>query len=749
MRKLFRFISLAMVSALTLSMFSCGEDAPEPIPEKTGVFKAEEIVPPDDYNFSYGSMGWSDGYFTLEGITKIDPEHPEKDQERVTLKIAEDGTQTVETSVLDQDGPIKMYRKKLDDGKTITVEGTFDTNHYADVKLLVRDKKDKVTAEYALNDVFGVRIEDMTFNPMGFSVTFYPRFADERDGVIYLVTTIGAVKIDGDNISAIMSKQEILSAAYGSDGIVVVMDDQNNNIKLADFDAGEFVSVDIPNARLLMRPFALEGYVIAGEMDGQIIGWKRDENGEPKQELLCDPLTADVAGQITNIAAASDREFYVSMTSLLDSNGESYYRLKMLAPDEIKEKDTLTVAFGGDLGNYEPYAVSEFNRTHDDIRIELKHYDRTTSEGGGFERDKWIENFERDMVAGDIADVVMLDSYFDVANYAEKGLFVDLYPIMTAAGYDKGNFMDSISGFERNGTLPYIPLGSRIDTLFGRKSDFPDKLTLDAFLDKLENLEDDVTLVDYLRFSNILETSMDEFVDFETGKTNFSNDLFRRFAEDYKKYGDLYRHIESHQSGRRDDIYPDFASGKQLLLRSQLNIANMAELEAKYGVNDLEIVGNPHKSGNGSTLSPSTYIGITKNCKNTAAAWEFIALRISDKYKENYLTKSAFENYMNNLPRYYAFATGSTAWTPLSDEPNDESLKAMLGDYRLFEVTDEFRNTLRDTVAGASILPPMWTKLRSIVMEELNTYISREGMSLEEVIKIIDNRVNTYYNEKS
>lgn len=749
MRNLFRFVSLAMVSALTLSIFSCGENAPEPIPEKTGVFRAEEIVPPDDYKFSYGSMGWSDGYFTLEGITKIDPEHPEKDQERVTLKVAEDGTQTVETSVLDQDGPIIMYSKRLDDGKTIAVEGVFDTNHYADVKLLVRDKKYKVTAEYALNDIFDVRIEDMTFNPTGFSVTFYPRFADERDGVIYLVTTIGAAKIDGDNISTIMSNQKILSAAYGSDGIVVVTDNQNNNIKLADFDAGEFVSVDIPNARLLMRPFALEGYVIAGVIDGQIVGWTRDENGELKQELLCDPLTADVAGQMTGIAAASDREFYVSMTSLLDSNGESYYRLKMLAPDEIKEKDTLTVAFGGDLGNYEPYAVSEFNRTHDDIRIELKHYDRTTSESGGFERDKWIENFERDMVSGDIADVVILDSYFDVANYAEKGLFVDLYPIMTAAGYDKGNFMDSISGFERNGALPYIPLGSRIDTLFGRKSDFPDKLTLDAFLDKLENLEDDVSLIDYLRFSITLETSMDEFVDFETGKTNFSNDLFRRFAEDFKKYGDNYRHIESHANGKREDIYPDFASGKQLLLDSQLNIANMAELEAKYGIADLEIVGNPHKSGNGSTLSPNAYIGITKNCKNTTAAWEFISLRISDKYKENYLTKSAFENYMNSIPKYYAFSTTSTAWESFSDEPSDENLKAMLGDYRLFEVTDELRSTLRDTVAGATVLPPMWEKLTSIVMEELNTYISREGMSLDEVIKIIDNRVNTYYNEKN
>ena len=73
----------------------------------------------------------------------------------------------------------------------------------------------------------------------------------------------------------------------------------------------------------------------------------------------------------------------------------------------------------------------------------------------------------------------------------------------------------------------------------------------------------------------------------------------------------------------------------------------------------------------------------------------------------------------------------------------------MLGDYRLFEVTDEFRNTLRDTVAGASILPPMWTKLRSIVMEELNTYISRDGLCLVVAIKIIDNRVNSYYHEQN
>ena len=135
MRKLFRFISLAMVSALTLSMFSCGEDAPEPIPEKTGVFRAEEIIPPDDYKFNdFADIGWSNGYFTIEGRTKLDPEHPEKDLERVLLKVAEDGTQTVEFSVMALNGTIKMYTRKLNDGKTISVEGTFDTDHYADVK---------------------------------------------------------------------------------------------------------------------------------------------------------------------------------------------------------------------------------------------------------------------------------------------------------------------------------------------------------------------------------------------------------------------------------------------------------------------------------------------------------------------------------------------------------------------------------------------------------------------------------------
>ena len=50
MRKLFRFISLAMVSALTLSMFSCGEDAPEPIPEKFEAF-GWHVVKCDGHDF--------------------------------------------------------------------------------------------------------------------------------------------------------------------------------------------------------------------------------------------------------------------------------------------------------------------------------------------------------------------------------------------------------------------------------------------------------------------------------------------------------------------------------------------------------------------------------------------------------------------------------------------------------------------------------------------------------------------------
>ena len=744
MKILFRFVSIALISALSLSVFSCGDDRPEPVvPEKTGVFHAEEIVPPDDYRFDRENIGWSNGYFTLEGKTKLDPEHPEKDEEKVLLKIAEDGTQTMDIGASALTGTLVMYKNTLDDGKTITIEGTFDTDHYADVRLIIRDRSEKEISGYALNDIFGERIEDMTFDPLSGSGIFYPRFADERDGVIYVVTTIGAAKIDGDNISTIMSRSEIRSAAYGSDGIVVVTNDRSGNIKLADFAAGEFVNADLPDAQTLMRPFALDGYVIAGVINGQIVGWTRDESGNMTEVLLCDPLTADVAGQINAVAAASDSEFFVSVTNQIDG-GYDYYLLTMLAPDEIHEKETLTVTFGGRLGVYENYAVSEFNRTHDDIRIEVRRYEP----GADGNNASVVDAFEKDMISGDITDVVILDSYFDVSNYADKGLFLDLYPIMDAAGYDRGNFMGSISGLENRGALPYLPLKSRIDTLYGRESDFPDTLTLDVFLDKLENLEDDVTLIDYLRFSDILCTSMDEFVDFETGKTDFTSDLFRRFAEDYKKYGDYYRHIESHSSGKRDEIFPDFVSGRQLLLRSQLDAPIMVELMVKYGVDDLEVVGKPHKSGTGSYLSPNMYIGITKNCKNTAAAWEYISLRISDKYEEKYLTKSAFGNYMDSLPEYYVFSGSS--WTSFDKKPDEEKLKEQFGaDFRLFEMTDDFRDKLKTAAESAAPLPPMWEKLAGIVMEELNVWKGREGMALDEAVKIINNRVNTFYNEKN
>ena len=46
-------------------------------------------------------------------------------------------------------------------------------------------------------------------------------------------------------------------------------------------------------------------------------------------------------------------------------------------------------------------------------------------------------------------------------------------------------------------------------------------------------------------------------------------------------------------------------------------------------------------------------------------------------------------------------------------------------------------------------MTPLEKKIISVIMEELDVYRNRDGMSLDEAIKIIDNRVNTYYNEKN
>ena len=721
-------ILLTAMVVLAAIFTSCGK-VEEETPARA--WRAEEIVLPEKYKYKGKVLG-SDGDFLIDGKFELDPEHPEIEAYDVILRVdALTGESEIETPG-NPDGT--LARAELD-GVVCTVSGEFseDYDHYESVKLSV-ESGGNVT-DYDCGELFGLNISSLRYDSN--SGGFYIRLIAGTKDEIYVVSNIGAVRI-GQTVSRVQTKQEIRSAALTDEGLIVFTDERGG-IYSVNFASGGLDKITLPTGdSAMMKPFPLDGYLFGGVITDRIYGYKRVE-GELEAELICDLNDAGLAGDVSG-AAAEEGVICVSLCDGMDAR-DKYFRLTETEP---VEKKVLTLAFVGEIRVRENYAVAEFNRTHDDVRLEMKRYESAT-ESGYYDDNGAIEKFERDIVAGDLPDIVLSVSGADFESYAGKGLFTDLYGLMDDA--KKNDLMPFVKEFEttfKGGKgLYYLPLCSRITSLVGRRSDFPDGLTPDIFLDRLENPESGKILRS-MRFNMLVYEFIGNFVDLETGKMSFDSELFRRFAEDYKRYGSELI------NGTADDL----AKGKLLLSQTDVDVRALVMLKARDGVDDLEILGYP---GEGPIVEPTYYIGITKDCADTAAAYEYVDLRTSEKYllhgnSDPYLTKSAFDSYINGQNRYYCFSSNGKSYLSFEKKPTGRKLEAIteqLGAGWLeYELEDDIISMVRDSLGKAQPESGIGIKAADIVREELDTYASRAGQKLDDTIKIITDRVGNLLSEK-
>lgn len=355
-------------------------------------------------------------------------------------------------------------------------------------------------------------------------------------------------------------------------------------------------------------------------------------------------------------------------------------------------------------------------------------------------------------MSGKLADILLInaDTGADIMNYAEKGFFADMTPLMDKSGYDSGNILDSVKEMSGRDRIYYLPLVTATSTLYDRAADFPDEMTLGTMLDKLENLGEDECLTHYMSFSKMLSLSLGEFIDYETGKTDFGNDLFRRFAEDYKKFGDGYRSDKVTE----DNVFAALANNEVLLISRAPDAGIYAKCAANYGIDDLLSVGYPTPDGGGTILTPKLIIAVSKDSSNPDAAFDFIRTRIEDRYiLQNTsltatVTKSSLDKYLSSLPRWLYY--GKYGLSRSKERLDPETAERNVGqDYFEYHLTDEKLDELRGDIQNARPVTPIERKIISIIMEELDVYKNREGMSLDEATRIIDDRVGILYNEKN
>lgn len=722
-------ILLTAMVVLAAIFTSCGK-----VEEETPdiAWRAEEIGLPGKYKFIGGVVG-SDGDFLIDGRFELDPEHPEIESHDVILRV---DALTGESEVENPGNPDGTLARAELDGVVCTVGGELseDYNRYESLKLSV--ESDGNVTDYDCGELFGLNISSLRYDSNAGG--FYIRLIAGRKDEIYVVSNTGAVRL-GSTVSRVGSKREIRGAALTDEGLLIFTD-VSGGVYLADFGTGEMEKLSMPTGNLnLPCPFPLDGYLFGGVITDRIYGYKRVD-GRLEAELICDLNDVGIAGEESS-AAAEEGVICVALYDAMDKR-HKYFRLTETEPIE---KKTLTLAFVGNINIRENYAVAEFNRTHDDVRLEMKRYEPTPDENGRYDQNEAIERFGRDIVAGDIPDILISRSDADLEGYAGKGLFADLYGLMDDA--KKNDLMPFVKSFEtsfKGGKgLYYLPLCSKITSLVGRESDFPDGLTLEVFLDKLENPESGRTLRS-MRFSSLVYESIGSFVDFETKKLSFDSELFRRFANDFKKYN----------SERFSGTGDDFANGKLLLTQVNVDVRSLVLLKARDGVDDLAILGYP---GGEPTVEPAYYLGVTKDCADIAAARDYINLRTSEKYllhgnSDPYLTRSAFESYINSQDMYYCFSASGNKCLSYREKPTGRRLEAIpeqIGaGYLEYELEDDIIAMVKDTLGRAQPESGIGKKAADILLEELDTYASRAGQKLDDTIKIITDRVGNLLSEK-
>ena len=745
-----RVICLILCVIFTLPLVSCSGSYGD-----LQLYNAAEIDLPDDISFDWQSLGFADGRLKLRGYdadTAQTEAERENDKRKYTIyEYAGAGFQPCKNQI----GAESLASFELSSCSCV-VNAELAGNHYRYMTIVCYGSNGEILVEYDCETLFGIDLSDYKKrSDMGLYSILY---AAESDDELYLVSSSGAVKI-GDEITRVDSDKNIYFANL-YDGELAV--ETADGIFTVDFDSGELVDENL-KLPLFAETISLPGYLFGSVNNGIVSGWKRS-GGKIVEEIVCDLVCTGITGSLKSIACETTETLYVS---LYDSSEERdrLWRLDLTDDEQI---ELLTVAIVGLADSASISAIAEYNRAHTDTKLRVIRYEPVYDVGRIY-IEAACDAFEQDLADRKIPDILIIDTdtRVSISDYENSLPLCDLYELMDDAYRE--NLLPFVRHFERthgdNDTpsLYYLPLESSISLYagsaavinklseLGYNTESDVKLTLGAALDLLSSLSDNQCLVNEMKFSDLLYCSLEEFVDLETGETDFDCELFHRFIEAYRDYGDNYRNRGEYILD--DTRWPALKSGELLLCDLRLGAIQLMKILGKYGISDLAPIGYPDRGGSGILLEPNYCIAITESCDNKTAAFEFLSLRTGDRYITNtkqydkipYLTHSALDGYIESLPRYYCFSTGTNSFGGYDEPKSAEYLTEKFGEgYVEFEVGDEATDPLREVIYSAEPISDTEREILSIVMEQLELLAGESDLSAEEIAQAIDKSVSDF-----
>ncbi len=296
-------------------------------------------------------------------------------------------------------------------------------------------------------------------------------------------------------------------------------------------------------------------------------------------------------------------------------------RLRMFYPTDgarVDDRQVITVG-GTTIDDTLRQAADNFNWSNTEYRVKLLDYSDVAAAEAGYA--SGLEMLQRQLIQGEGPDVVLLSTSMSAGDMLNKGLFVDLYPLIDAdEELSREDFVPNlVAACEMDGTLPLMPTAFHVLTVVGSAQMFGPAMgwTWEEFNTAAAGCATPYYGYDRLTLLwNQLLIGEEQFIDYAAGQAHLDSPAFVQMLESSARY--------PAEMDFNADVKQKIAAGENLLHVVSCNSFNHIVTDTYYFDGPIVYKGFPTEDGSvGSAFGAQYQFGIRSTGENIEAAWSF------------------------------------------------------------------------------------------------------------------------------
>ena len=484
-----------------------------------------------------------------------------------------------------------------------------------------------------------------------------------------------------------------------------------------------------------------------GEEPVEILNWLDcDINGD---SLDSNSICLREDGRITGLESSYSRD---------SGPSQQLFTLNQVPASSVAKKEVLTVAqlqyYDYELGQ----RIVKFNRSHEDVRLELKDYMQYNTEE---DPSAGLTKFTTELMAGNGPDIIPMNSV-PYRQLASRGLLEDLYPFIEADDEIRREdfFPNLLEALEVDGGLYQACSDFSVETLIGAGSIVGNSpgWTYEDFYLAWEKMPEDCTILEpwvtrQAVLSSLLGLEMDQFVDWSSGEVHFESQAFKDLMEFTMLFPESFDWSTYELTESTNDL---IRQGRQMLTQTYLyGLDSLLYSDSDFG-GSATYIGWPCSEGVGSILMPNGGYGMSHNCRNKEAAWDFLRTTLTEDGQRNTrqipVNQKIFREKLEEIMtvNYQKDSDGNEILNENGEKiPIPRGTLWMDdGETRvIYAMTQEQADAIVAVAESCKRISDYDSSIYDIVSGQAMAWYSGEK-SLDEVCRLIQSRANLYINEQ-